>query len=72
MSCPRCEKEPINPCINCTKPQPQSCGNCYDFQDYMVNPLVNKAPLCTFCGAKTIYFNEPEEISEEITEDIEE
>lgn len=72
MSCPRCEKEPINPCINCTKPQPQSCGNCYDFQDYMVNPLVNKAPLCTFCGAKTTYFNETEDISEEITEDIEE
>ena len=36
------------------------------------NPLVNKAPLCRFCGAKTIYFNEPEDISEEITEDIEE
>ena len=31
------------------------------------NPLVNKAPMCSFCGAKTIYFNEPE-----IIEDTEE
>ena len=35
-----------------------------DFQDYMANPLLNKAPMCRFCGAKTIYFNEPEIIEE--------